>query len=84
MSNIKGYTARDAMFRLRDRGWSDKSIARHLGLPLDAVRGALGITLYGPDGNPRLPVVTLGGPSDAHVLAEPSSRLDASGREVAR
>ena len=44
---------------LRRRGWSDRSIARHLGLPLDAVRSTLGIRTYGPDGNPRIPVVEI-------------------------
>jgi len=44
---------------LRARGWSDRSIARHLNVPLDAIRAALNIPTYGPDGNYRIPVVEL-------------------------
>lgn len=44
---------------LRARGWSDRSIARHLNLPIDAVRAALCIPSYGPDGNYRIPVVEI-------------------------
>jgi hypothetical protein len=44
---------------LRSRGWSDRSIARRLNVPLDAVRAALGLPTYGPDGNRRIPVVEI-------------------------
>lgn len=36
--------------RLRKRGWSDRSIARHLGLPIDEVRASLGLKIYDRDG----------------------------------
>lgn len=37
--------------RLRRIGWSDRSIARHMSLPLDAVQNVLGIKIYDTHGN---------------------------------
>lgn len=48
--------------RLRRIGWSDRSIARHLNVPLDAVQHVLGIKVYDTHGNavpPRNVIVAL-------------------------
>ncbi|MBA2126704.1 hypothetical protein DLM45_10820 [Hyphomicrobium methylovorum] len=42
---------------LRIRGWSDRSISRHLSVPIEMVRSMLGIVSYGPDGNQQTPIV---------------------------
>lgn len=42
--------------KLRALGWSDRSIARHTGLPLDAVQNVLGIKVYDKTGNVVPPV----------------------------
>ena len=44
-SDTSGRPVEQEIVRLRSLGWSDRSIARHLKLPLDDVRAALGISL---------------------------------------
>lgn len=50
----------EQIIRLRTKGWSDRSIAKHLRVPLDAVQQVLGIQTYVPKTDiPKKPVVVV-------------------------